>query len=133
MNRCRVLLVDDSRAVLEALGRFLAAVPEVEVVGQGCSGPEALAQAARLKPDLVILDLVLPGVDGLEVTRRLKASPGGPLVLVLTPPDDPEHRAAARAAGADNLVGKQVVNTALLAQVRTLLAQGSAGEAVRPA
>lgn len=120
MNCCRVLLVDDSRPLLEALGRFLAVLPGVEVVGQGCSGPEALEQAARLKPDLVLMDLVLPGMSGLEATRRLKAAPEGPLVVVMTLHDDPEHRAAALAAGADGFLDKRTADWRLPPLVREL-------------
>lgn len=121
MNRCRVLLVDDSRLLREALGRFLAVFPEVEVVGHGETGPEALAQAARLKPDLVLMDLVLPGLSGLEATRQLKVVPGGPLVVVLTIHDDSEHRAAARAVGADGFLDKRSIDTRLIPLIRELV------------
>src|SRR5688572_25635617 len=101
MTPYRVLLVDDSRDVVDSVGRFLTTVPGLEVVGHGLSGQEGLDQADRLRPDLVLMDLAMPGMDGLEATRRLKATPGGPLVVILTLHDDDEHRAASQAAGAD--------------------------------
>ena len=120
MKRCRVLLVDDSPALRQALGRFLGLLPEVEVVGQAGSGPEALDEAARSRPDLVLMDLALPGMSGMEATRRLKAAPGGPLVVVLTLHGDDEHREAARAAGADAFLDKRALDAGLLPLVRQL-------------
>jgi DNA-binding NarL/FixJ family response regulator len=107
--------------------RFLDAFPEVEVVGRGCSGAEAIELADRLKPDLVLLDYMMPGMDGPEVTRRWKSRPGGPRVVILTLHDDAEHRAAALAAGADGFLPKSSLITGLIPLLREMRPE-SAGQ-----
>ncbi len=114
MSQVRVLLVDDSPRFLEALGRFLSFETSVAVVGQALSGLEALEQAMRLGPDLVLLDWAMPHMSGLETARRLKALPNAPYVVMVTLYDSPEFRAAARAAGAEELLSKTDLATHLL-------------------
>jgi two-component system, cell cycle response regulator DivK len=86
-------------------------------------GPEALEQAVRLQPDLIVMDAALPGIDGWEVTRRLKQDgrtreiP----VLMLTANALPEHAAASRAAGCDAFVTKPVLPDALIEEIRKCL------------
>ncbi|NUT93728.1 MAG: response regulator transcription factor [Saccharothrix sp.] len=79
----RVLLADDHPVVREGLSAMLEAA-DVEVVGQAASGGEAVAQAERLRPDVVLMDLRMPGVDGVEATRRITAAVPGCKVVVLT-------------------------------------------------
>lgn len=110
----RVLLVDDNDPFVAAVGRFLGAEPGVALVGRARSGPEALAMAKRLRPDVILMDLAMPGMDGLVATRQLKAIPGTPRVIVLTLHDTPDYRAAAAAAGADGFVGKADLATNLM-------------------
>jgi DNA-binding NarL/FixJ family response regulator len=116
----RVLLIDDSPAFLQAACRHLAATERLEVVGQGRTGLEALEQSARLKPDLVLLDLAMPEMNGLEAAQRIKAQPQPPKVVILTLHDDPEHRAAALAAGADACLAKARLTADLLPLIRQL-------------
>lgn len=123
LNPYRLLLADDNPELLQTMKRFLDACPEVDVVGQGHSGAEALELQARLKPDLVLLDCVMPGMDGLEVTRRWKTHPGGPLVVILTLYDDEEHRLAARAAGADAFLAKERFATQAIPLIRDMLSE----------
>src|SRR5262249_56452557 len=78
----------------------------VEVVGRALDGYQAMEEVARLSPDLVLMDIAMPGLSGLEVTRRLKTWTSGPLVVLLTLYDTPEYRAAAVAVGADGFVSK---------------------------
>jgi CheY-like chemotaxis protein len=77
----RMLMVDDSPTFLDAATTFLSRVPRFEVVGRALSGEEALEQVHQLQPDLVLLDLAMPGMDGLEVTRRLKAQSGADVLF----------------------------------------------------
>ena len=121
MSLCRVLLVDDRPEVLKSLERFLALYPEIKVVGRVLSGREALEQVAVLHPDLVLMDLVMPDVDGLEATRHIKAQGGGVRVILMTVYDYAAARAAAEAAGADGFISKADLGTQLLPLIRTLL------------
>jgi DNA-binding NarL/FixJ family response regulator len=105
MNGVRVLLVDDQALFREALATLLALSPEVEVVGQAGDGAEAVAQCAQLKPDVVLMDLRMPGVDGIEATRRIAAAHPEVRVLVLTTfEEDAEVFAAIRAGAAGYLL-----------------------------
>ena len=105
-DRLRVLLVDNNIEFLELAAQHLAADPTIEVVGSAMSGREALEQVSNLSPDVVLVDLAMPGMNGLELTRRLKALPHPPCVIIVTLYDEPEYRAAALAAQADAFVAK---------------------------
>jgi two-component system, NarL family, response regulator LiaR len=84
----RVLLADDHAIVRKGLRALLVTEPDLEVVAEAENGEQAVAEARRLCPDVVLMDLVMPGMDGLEATRRITAEhtgcPGAPRVLVLT-------------------------------------------------
>jgi DNA-binding NarL/FixJ family response regulator len=110
----RVFLVDDSAEFLDSAERFLATDPQIEVVGRALSGPEALKRVAELHPDLVLMDLVMPGMNGLEVTRQIKAQPSAPCVVILTLYDKTEYGAAAKTVQADGFIGKREFGTHLL-------------------
>jgi two-component system, NarL family, response regulator LiaR len=83
-NAIRVLVVDDHAVVREGLRNYLGALPDVELVGEAASGGEALALAPVTRPDVVLMDLVMPVMDGIEATRRLHADHPGMKVIVLT-------------------------------------------------
>ena len=102
----RVLLVDDDPLFLESAARLLAAEAGFTVVGRARSGRQAMDMAASLRPDLVLMDVEMPGMDGLETTRRLKARASAPRVLLVSIYDSEARRRAAAAAGADGYVGK---------------------------
>jgi DNA-binding NarL/FixJ family response regulator len=118
----RTLLVDDSTLFLDAAAAFLAGDPAVELVGRAGSGHAALDEAARLRPDLVLMDWVMPGLDGLEATRRLKARSEAPRVILLTLYENPEYREAAAGAGADAFVAKADLGRHLLPLIHSLFA-----------
>lgn len=84
MTMISVMLVDDHGMVREGLKYYLETEPDLEVVGEAADGAEAAALAGRLKPDIILMDLLMPGVDGVEGTRRcLEESPQS-IVIVLT-------------------------------------------------
>jgi two-component system response regulator AlgR len=89
----RVLIVDDEPPARERLGRMLAALPEVAVVGEAGTGAEAVEASARLSPDVVLLDIRMPGMDGIEAARHLNALEDPPAVIFVTAHD--EHALAA--------------------------------------
>ena len=118
----RVLLVDDSLLFTQTVEEHLRLVrnPSFEVVGRARNGHEAVRSVAELKPDLVLLDLVMPGTNGLEATRRIKALPGAPRVVVLTFYDLPSYRQAAQDAQADGFVSKAEFVGKLIPFIRDL-------------
>jgi two-component system, OmpR family, response regulator MprA len=117
----KILVVDDERAVRESLRRALELEGyEIELAGDGS---EALSTLGRdePQPDAVILDVLMPGVDGLEVCRRLRAAGNHVPVLMLTARDEVENRVAGLDAGADDYVTKPFALEELLARIRALL------------
>jgi DNA-binding NarL/FixJ family response regulator len=116
----RIFLVDDSVAFLEAATAFLSTAPGVEIVGRALSGREALAQVTQLRPDVVLLDVVMPDMNGLETTQRIKAEAHAPRVIILTLHDDLEYRIAAKTVGADGFVSKAAFGTQLLPLLQAL-------------
>ena len=80
----RVLVADDHAIVRKGICALLATEPRIEVVGEACDGSDAVAAAQRLQPDVILMDIVMPGVDGLEATRRLACCQPQARILVLT-------------------------------------------------
>jgi DNA-binding response OmpR family regulator len=118
--RGRVLVVDDERTIADVVSRYLErAGYESQVAFDGRS---ALALAAGTRPDLVILDLMLPGIDGLEVMRRLRAQPGpAPAIILLTARGDESERVVGLRLGADDYVVKPFSPAELVARVDAVL------------
>jgi|YNPNPStandDraft_1061719.scaffolds.fasta_scaffold24771_2 two-component system response regulator NreC len=116
MSRIRVLLADDHAVLRDSLAAFLGLYPDIEVVGQAADGVETLAQIAALHPDVVLLDLNMPGLGGLEVLRRAGKEHPECRVVVLTQYDAPQYILPALQAGARGYLlkkagGAEVVNT----------------------
>jgi NarL family two-component system response regulator LiaR len=80
----RVLVVDDHAIVRKGIRALLAEVQGIDVIGEASDGQEAMDQADALRPDVILMDLVMPGVDGIEATRQIAADEAGPRILVLT-------------------------------------------------
>ncbi len=119
MSRIRVLIADDHAVVREGLVMFLADAEGVEVVGQASDGPEALELVERLKPDVLLLDLIMPKLDGLGVTRRLKAGASSCRVLILTSFAGEGQVVDAIRAGATGYLLKDVLKEDLLNAIRS--------------
>ena len=105
----RAIVVDDNPVVLKSASRLLAKFPTIELVGQATSGNEALEVVEKLRPDLVLMDISMPGMDGLEATRRLVLKDGAPRVILMSMHDIPEYRDAAVVAGAVCFVSKSAL------------------------
>jgi DNA-binding NarL/FixJ family response regulator len=118
----RVLVVDDAPAVREALRWALEDEVDLPIVGEAGDGLEALELAHSLAPDLVILDIELPRLDGYGVARALKQASPAPLIVFLSVHTDVSSRQAALAAGGDAFVEKGHGWLALIAQIRALTA-----------
>lgn len=117
----RVLIVDDSPQFLKAARMILSEDPALDVVGGTCSGADAVDLVSRLHPDVVLMDLAMPLMNGLEATRHIKAAQRSPIVIVLTLHDNLEYRNTATAAGADGFVPKSEAGTQLPALIHTLV------------
>ena len=117
MSAVRVLVVDDQALFREALVTLLGARPEVEVVGEAGDGQQALERAAALQPDVVLMDLHMPVLDGIATTRRLRVEQPGVRVLALTTFDDDEDVFAALRAGALGYLLKDVSSDRLVEAV----------------
>jgi DNA-binding NarL/FixJ family response regulator len=115
-NRLRVLIADDHVLFAEALRAVLTSLPAVEVVGHARDGREAVELAERLEPDLVLIDLDMPVMNGLEAIRRIRATSEVP-ILMLTGSESPSAVAAARTVGATGFLRKDAVPEQLLDSV----------------
>lgn len=118
----RLLLVDDHALFREGLARLLAYHDDFVVVGEAGDATTAVAQARSLRPDLVLMDIDLPGVDGIAATAQLKAEWPELTVVILTVHDDTEKLLAAIKAGAMGYLVKSIRSTELLDQLRGLAA-----------
>lgn len=121
----RVLVVDDHPVVRQGLRTFLASRDGIEVVGEASDGEGAVTEADRLRPDVVLLDLAMPGSGGLDAIGRLRAGGAGPAVLVLTSFAGRDQVVPAVQAGASGYLLKDVEPAALEAAIRTLHAGGA--------
>ncbi|GAB3840104.1 response regulator transcription factor [Micromonospora andamanensis] len=121
----RVLLVDDQHLIRAGLRMLCEAQPDIEVVGEADNGRDAIALAARLVPDVVVMDLRMPGVDGISATTRILADRPGARVLVLTTFGDDDHLYPALTAGACGFLLKDAPPTDLLDGVRRAAAGDS--------
>jgi len=122
----RVLIADDQALVRKGLRMILEVEPELEVVGEAADGEQALTAARDTRPDVVLMDVRMPGMDGLEATRRLLV--GGeddPHVLILTTFDQDDYVYEALRAGASGFVLKDMPPEHLVAAIHTI-AQGEA-------
>ncbi|MEU9506288.1 response regulator transcription factor [Micromonospora sp. NPDC048170] len=119
----RVLLADDQHLVRTGFRVILEVEDDIEVVGEAADGERAASMARVLRPDVVLMDVEMPGVDGLEATRRITAEdagPGGPAVLILTTFDRDDYLFAALRAGASGFLLKNGTPEALIEAIRVL-------------
>lgn len=121
MSRHRVLLVDDHALLREGLAGIIAAQPDMEVVGEASDGLEAVVMAQQLKPDLILMDVQMPGLDGIEATRQIRDELPGTTIVMLTVRDDDEKLLAALKAGAQGYLLKDIHSRDMLALVRGAL------------
>ncbi|MEU4093278.1 response regulator transcription factor [Streptomyces sp. NPDC026673] len=118
----RVVLADDQPLIRTALQMVITDAPDLEVVGEAGDGVEALALTEALTPDVVVMDIRMPGTDGIEATRRITAGPSGARVLMLTTFDDDECVYGALRAGASGFLVKDMALEDILAAVRVVAA-----------
>ncbi|MFF3690104.1 response regulator [Streptomyces sp. NPDC002187] len=122
----RVLIVDDQMMVREGFSVLLNAMPDIEVIGEAVNGREAVTKTAELAPDVVLMDIRMPELNGIEATREIIAAPGESKVLVLTTFDLDEYVYQALRAGASGFLLKDASARQLADGVRVV----AAGEAL---
>jgi DNA-binding NarL/FixJ family response regulator len=127
----RTVVVDDSPMMLKTLSLLLERENDFQLVGTATDGRHAVRRVIELQPDLVLMDLRLPGMNGFDATRRIKARSPAPAVIIVTADDTPECRAAASAAGTDGFVAKQQMFTQLPAAMRKLFPRAAKTISVR--
>ena len=118
----KVLLVEDHRMVREALSEALKKVPDIDIVGEAGDAHEALKLAAKLKPDVIVLDIRLPDVNGMEVAARLKDAGITEKIVALSAFDDKRFVTAMLRAGASAYVTKSAAGTELVRAIRAVAA-----------
>lgn len=124
----RILLADDHPVVRDGLAAMLGTQPDFEVVGEAGTGAAAVAEAERLRPDVVLMDLEMPVLDGIEAIRRLRAADPSIQVVVLTAFDTDERIFGALQAGAQGYLLKGAPRAEIFAAIRTV----SSGKALLP-
>jgi DNA-binding NarL/FixJ family response regulator len=118
MKHIRLLVVDDEARVRQGLRMRLASEPDLEVVGEAGDSATALHLALELHPDVVLMDLLMPGMDGIQATRLLQAAVPASSIVAFSVREDVSTRRAAAAAGAVAFVGKQEGPELLLVTIR---------------
>ena len=120
MNMIKVLIVDDHAVLRDGIRAMLGAYDEINIVGEASDGLEAIKKSLELMPDVVLMDIAMPGMDGLEATRRIKKKSPRVKVLVLTQYDDRQYILSAIKAGVDGYLPKRAVGSELISAIRVV-------------
>jgi len=118
----RVILADDQPLVRAALQMVITDAPDIEVVGEAGTGTEAVELTESLRPDVVVMDIRMPGMDGIKATRLITAGPSRARVIVLTTFDDDDYVYGALRAGASGFLVKDMALDDILAAIRVVAA-----------
>ena len=120
MTKIRVLLADDHAILREGLKSLLGYYDDVQVVGEAADGAEAVSQAAELQPDVVLMDIAMPGMNGIDATRLIHQQNPGTRILILTQHDDWRYVQPLLAAGASGYVLKRALGADVIGALRTV-------------
>lgn len=120
MEKIRLMLVDDHEVIRVGLKTFLQTQPDFDVVAEASNGEEAIDRAMESHPDVILMDITMPGVDGMEATRRLRVLCPDCLVLALTVHDDKQYLMQMLAAGASGYITKQAAADELVEAIHTI-------------
>jgi two-component system, NarL family, response regulator NreC len=120
MAKIRVLLVDDHAVLRAGLRMLINAQPDMEVCAEAASGPDAVSKVAEARPNVITLDVSMPGGSGIKMIERLRQGCPEARILVLTMHDDPAYVRAALAAGSSGYVVKTAADTELLTAIRAV-------------
>ena len=125
MSKIRVLLVDDHMVVRVGLKALVNGEPDMEVVGEAENGLDAIKQAQTLQPDVIVMDISMPKMDGLEATRRIRAALSECHILILTVHAQERYLFPVLKAGGAGYILKSTVDTELLDAIRTVARGGA--------
>ena len=120
MQKIKVLVVDDHTIVREGICALLGLSPEIEVVGEACNGQEALELLEKIKPDIILMDIAMPVMDGLEATRKILQRFPDARILALTQYHDREYVLQIIEAGARGFISKTVASSDLVSGIRSV-------------
>jgi len=129
-EKTRIFVVEDQPQLMKNLLKALSTFPELEVVGSAMDGELAVDEIVKLKPQLVLLDLELPSIDGIEVTKRVKKQTAEVEILILTSFDDEQKVYEAMQAGASGYLVKRVGPEKIRAGIHEVMAGGTVLEAI---
>ena len=125
MDKIRILIVDDHAIMRDGIRALLSIHDDIEIVGEASNGVEAIEKVKELAPDVVLMDVVMPGMDGLEATRRIKKINPKLKVLVLTQHDNREYIISAIKAGSSGYVPKRALGSELISAIRAVCQEGA--------
>ncbi len=125
MDKIRILVVDDHAIMRDGIRALLDLHDDIEIIGEASEGKEAVEKAQELSPDLVVMDIAMAGMDGLEATRRIKKKNPKMKVLVLSQHDNKEYILSAIKAGIAGYVPKRALSSELVSAIHALCRGGS--------
>jgi DNA-binding NarL/FixJ family response regulator len=120
MDKIKILVVDDHAILRDGIRALLSLHDDIEIVGEASDGKEAIEKAAELEPDVVVMDIAMPGMDGLEATRRMRKGKSKPHILILTQYGNKEYILSAIKAGATAFVPKRALSSELVSAIRAV-------------
>jgi DNA-binding NarL/FixJ family response regulator len=120
MNKIKVLLVDDHAIMRDGIRALISLHDDIEIVGEASEGNEAVEKTRELVPDVIVMDIAMPGMDGLEATRRITKQNPKAKVLVLTQYDNKEYILSAIKAGSAGYVPKRALGSELVSAIRAV-------------
>jgi DNA-binding NarL/FixJ family response regulator len=120
MNKIKVLIVDDHAIMRDGIRALLSVNDDIEVVGEASEGKEAIKKVDQLKPDVIVMDIAMPGMDGMEATRLMVKGNSRIKVLILTQHDNKEYILSAIKAGAAGFVPKRAMGSELVSAIRAV-------------
>lgn len=120
MNKTRIMIVDDHALVREGIIAFLGPIDDIEVIAEASNGLEAIEKAAKFKPDIILMDIALPGLGGIEATVEIKKKDPDIKILVLSQYDDRGYVSRLLKAGVSGYILKHAVGTDLISAIRAV-------------